>query len=222
MDKQKSKILSDALKGVIPIAVPFAAKFIINMVPDNSKLEDFLKNYKNYWEKVAPTLSTIVMQLTNAPEFVDDIVAELSAEVARAIKEKYSDEDGNLKVSRGSKKEMVRVVSAMALLKKAQFTKLISLINSRDVSIKQRKDILNFEVSPNQDEAIKFVATLSLLTQDQFNDWVALISPILPPKEKTELEKKLSEGWNDFQTDANKFFAKDSLVTRIAKQKGLM
>ena len=213
----KKKIFADALKVAMPIVVPIAAKMIINLVPSGSKVDVVLKKYQDYWGKITPALSTMVLQITNAPEFVDDIIAELSAEVVRTIKERYKDGI----VDKKNEKNIVGGVSlqiSMTSLPVSTFLKLTQLINS--LPEEKRQKVLNFE-SPKEG-ASAFAAMLTNLSSEEFKSWVDLIFPDQKPREETAFEKKTKESLKDFQEDSRRFFQKDSWLTKLAKDKGLM
>jgi hypothetical protein len=218
--KVKKKTTTDAMESILPIVIPYAAKKLINLVPTGSKVEDFFIEYRSHWEKVAPVLATFIRGITNAPDLVDDIVSELSAEVARAIKEKYSDGEHlkDLSAEKGSTKNF-SIAYAMDMMTKSKLVIFTGLLKS--LPEEQRKNVLKYEIG-TKDETKKCVNTLAQLTSDQLKDWADVMVPVKTPKPDSEFEKAAKKGLKNFSSDTRKLFKKDSYFTRIAKQKGLM
>jgi len=217
--KVKKKSPADALKSIMPIVIPYAAKMLINLVPAGSKVEDFFVKYKSYWEKVAPAISMLVLQLTNMPDIADDVMAELSAEIARAIKEKYSDGETFKDVKPEKDSGVFPISFAMASLNKDElsaFTVRLQLLNE-----KQRKKVLALELG-GKDATKEFIKVLIALDETVFKAWVDVIAPVTEPKPDSAFEKAVKEGLNEFTQDSKKYFQKDSYFVRLAKQKGLM
>jgi len=179
--RKKQDALSDVLKSVMPVLVPIAAKLMIDLIPSGSKLEDFLKHYKEYWDKVAPAVSTTVLRLTNMPDIVDDIMAELSAEVARAIKEKYK-EEGEKKSFKA--KDAASVRELIGLLRSEDFAKLIELISTKDDSSINKFFEYTFDLK--QAEAIMVLTTLAQSTQTNFDIWFKSNFPETEAKPQAE------------------------------------
>lgn len=218
--KVKKKGASDALKSIMPIVVPYAAKMLVSLVPEGSKVEDFFVKYKTYWEKVAPAVSTLVLQLTNMPDIADDIVAELSAEVARAIKDKYSDGEHlkDMSSDKGASKRF-SIAYAMDMMTKAKLVTFTNLLKS--LPEEQRKNVLRYEIG-TKEEAQKCANTLTLLTSDQLKDWSDMMVPVKAKKPDSKFEKAVKDGLDEFSDDAKSYFQKDSYFVRLAKSKNLM
>jgi hypothetical protein len=217
---KKKKLVMDSFKAIMPIAVPYAVKMLMNLVPEGSKVEDFFMKYKENWGKVAPAVTTLILQVTNMPEYADDIVAELSAEVARTIKEKYSDGDklkntSSEKAAAGS----FPISFAMTSLTKDELVGFTGLVQS--LPEKQRKKILALEVG-SKDDTKAFIKTLVTMEEVQFKMWADVMSPVEQPKTDTALEKGIKDGWNEFTDDSKSYFQKDSYFVRLAKSRGLM
>lgn len=215
----KGKVFSDAFKLLMPIAVPYAVKQLLALVPPGSKVDDFFAKYKENWSKVSAAVTMMVLQITNMPDLADDFVAELNAEVARVIKEKYSDGE-NLKdinpVKTGSE---FPISAAMTSLTKDELVVFTGLLKA--LSEKQRKKILCMEFS-GKENTKEFIKILVALDEAEFKAWAEVMSPSDKPKTDTELEKNLKDGLNGFKTDAGSFLKRDSWLVRKAKEKGLM
>jgi hypothetical protein len=217
-DKRK-KVISDSFKVLMPIAVPYAVKMLMGLVPDGSKADDFFMKYKEHWGKITPALTALVLQLTNMPEYADEIVAELSAEVARNIKEKYSDGE-SLKNPKAEKVAVTFPISyAMATLPKAELVKFTKLVES--LPEKQRKTILALEVG-SKDDTKEFIKTLVAMNVAQFKAWSDVMAPVAKPKADSDLVKGVKKNLNEFSEDSKNYFQKDSYLVRLAKAKGLM
>lgn len=218
-DPKKKKLVTDAFKAIMPIAVPFAVKKLIALVPEGSKLEDFFINYQEHWGKVAPAMTTLILQITNMPEFADDIVAELSAEVARTIKEKYSDGEKIKNPNAEKAASFFPISFAMTSLDKNDLTVFTGLVQS--LPEKQRKKVLALEFGSKDDTKV-FLKTLVTLEEAQFKAWAEIMAPIVAPKPDSKFEQAVKTGLNEFSDDTKSFFKKDSYFTKLAKQKGLM
>ena len=219
----KTELMDNALKTLVPIIVPYAAKFITKLIPADSKLEDVLKNYKEYWNKVTPLVSLLVLQFTDMPELADDIVAQLSIEVARTIENKYSAEGNKLPIQENHKNR-ISISSAMASASKDDFVKLINLLKS--VSEEQRRKILLYNLE-SEETAKAFISTLSSLEKQQFKDWVKEFFPTNKPKEekkpKEENKSKTNpsaqrKGFADRMRD---YLAEETWLEKFAKKRRL-
>jgi len=219
--KPKKAIWSDSLKAIMPVVVPFAAKAIVNLAPPGGKAEAIMEKYQEYWDKIAPMISTMVLQLTNAPDFVDDIVAELSAEVARAIKEKYKDGDKTesptgIKV--GSKTFNLRM--AMVFAGAGTLTAFTDLLGSIDS--KQQKAVLDIDAG-DKEAAVAFLSGLAVMDEAQFKSWVNIMFPLpapKPPREDSKFEKAVKTSLKEFDSDSDTFFGKKSWLEKLAEDKG--
>jgi len=148
--KRKNKsFLSDSIRQSIPMFAPVAAKMILGLVPKGSKLDDILRDYQQYWTKIIPGISVILMQAFNAPDILDDILAELSSETVEAIKERYNNDQSSPASKRT--KDGVTLGAASLCLKKAKFMAINKLL--ANLSEKQRREIMNLDLGP-QTEAV--------------------------------------------------------------------
>lgn len=216
---KKSKTLSDALVMLMPIAVPYAVKKLFALVPRGSRVDEFFEHYKEHWTAVSTVVGDFILGITNLPDLGDDLVAEFSAEVARTIKERYS-EGEYLKDITSEKNGVIFPVSiAMATLSKAELVKFVKLLNVLPED--QRKKVLALEMGGKEDTK-EYTKTLVSLNEDQFKAWAAIIAPVKKPKVDTEFEKNIKEGVSEFKSDAKNYFQKDSWAVRLAKRKGLM
>ncbi len=216
-NRPKKKIWADGLKIAMPIIVPIVVKKLVAMIPAGTKVDTFFSNYKEQWLKVAPIATGLILQLTNMPDFADDMVAELGAEVARVIKEKYS--DGNdFKEDSGAAKEKTPVytlTNAMVLADKDQLLAFSILLNS--ISEEQRKRVLSFNAS-NKDDAKNLLVILAGYSETEFKIWAEVIAPTKAPHVDTEFEKNVKESLNSFKDDANSFFEKKTWLQKQAEK----
>lgn len=215
----KGKSLSDALVMLMPIVVPYAVKKLFALVPPGSKVDEFFEHYKEHWGTISTAVGTLILQITNMPDLADDLVAELSAEVARVIKEKYSDGEhlksiAPLTATNGC--PLSAVMSSLTLANLNKFTQLLNLLPEE-----QGKRIRAYS-SDSKDEARSLIKLLVRMTDDQFKAWADVMEPAKKPRVDSEFEKAFKAGLNEFQTDAKAFLQKDSYFVRMAKSKGLM
>lgn len=213
-DIKRSSFFDNALKSVIPIIVPAIAKRIIDLIPPDSTLEDVLRDYNNYWNKVAPVVSLMVLQLTNLPELAEDMVVQLNAEVAKEIKLKYVSNNFGFKNLLAEKKDF-SIYLSMTALDKTDFVQFMKLLQS--VSEHQRQAISSISFD-SKDEAKNLLSNLIILEEEQFKAWAEIISPTEKPRVKTEFEKNAENGLKNFVTDMNTFFAKETWFERKARE----
>lgn len=213
--KTKSKLASDALKISMPVVVPIAVEFIINKIPVGSKLDDVIRDYDKYWEKVVPLVSGLVLQLTNMPEFVDEIVAEVGAEVVRALKKRNSEESSTSEVKKSVKENFFSISYVMATAKTKDMIKFQELLKS--ISEKQKKSVLGYGLNEKEDVKILFHNFISM-TETQFKDWVEIMFPAEKPREKPEFEKKAEESLKKFGEDSNSFFSKETWLEKSLRE----
>lgn len=196
-DPKKSQkqptVTADIIKSLMPVVVPFAVNFIVEMIPEGTKIDDIMKDFNKYWQKVAVAIPPIIMQFTNLTDIGDDIVAEFSAEVSRALKERYSGEGGSkTKDPVAAKVTVATVRDIIGILPTADFNKLMALIINKDkTSINQ---FLDYSFGLKQAEAISVLTNLAQAEQDKFDVWFDSCFPKVEPKQPKkplELDKKL-------------------------------
>lgn len=215
----KGKSLSDVLVMFMPIAVPYTVKRLFALVPPGSRVDEFFEHYKEHWGAISTAVGAFILQITDMPDLVDDFVAELSAEVARVIKERYSDGEylksiAPLTAVNGC--PLSSVMSSLTLANLNKFTQLLNLLPEE-----QRKRIRAYS-SDSKDEARSLIKLLVRMTDDQFKAWAEVMEPAKKPRVDSEFEKAIKTGLNEFQTDAKTYLKKDSYFVRMAKAKGLM
>lgn len=221
MEKKKKTLIEDFLGEAVPVVIPTIAEKLLEFVPEGSKVDDFLRNYHKYWGKAFGAINMIVKHFTNAPEIVDSVLSELSAETARVILKRYS-ADGvithpnkNAGIS-----ESYSFVNLMAYLSS---TNLIAMNEKLALLPTSQKNIcLRYVVVARLEVAKKFVANLSRLTNDQFIAWAGIACPEPKPREKTALEKGVGQGWTDFTKDLEAAATKGGFFSNLAKKKGLI
>jgi hypothetical protein len=217
--KGKENPLQNAFKLLMPIAVPYAVKQLLALVPPGSKVDDFFAKYKENWGKVSAAVTMLVLQITKMPDLADDLVTELSAEVARVIKEKYSDGENLIDINPEKTGKEFSLSAAMPSLTKNKLVIFTGLLQA--LPEKQRKKILAMDFG-GKELTKEFIKTLVTLDEPQFKAWAEVMSPADKPHVDTEFEKNIKEGLNEFKSDAKSYFQKDSWAVRLAKSKGLM
>lgn len=217
--KGKENTTQNAFKLLMPIAVPYAVKRLLALVPPGSKVDDFFEKYKENWGKVSAAVTMLVLQITKMPDLADDLVAELGAEVARVIKEKYSDGENLTSMNPVKTGNEFPLSFAIPSLDKDELVIFTGLLQA--LPEKQRKKILAMEFG-GRESTKDFAKILVTLDEPQFKAWAEAISPADKPHVDSEFEKNIKEGFNEFKSDAKNYFQKDSWAVRRAKAKGLM
>jgi hypothetical protein len=216
--KRKNKsFLSDSIRQSIPMFAPVAAKMILGLVPKGSKLDDILRDYQQYWTKIIPGISVVLMQAFNAPDILDDILTELSSETVEAIKERYNNDQSSPASKRT--KDGVTLGSASLCLKKAKFMAINKLLSN--LPEKQRREIVDLDLGP-QTEAVAKVSMLSLLDEVNFKLWADVYCPEKKPRKETSFEKEVKSRFKDFKSDVSALPANAGFFARWANRKGLM
>lgn len=215
--KKTRSFAADTARTAVPILVPMAVKAVFNFIPAGSKLDQILENYQTYWMKALPALNLIILRMFNAPDMVDDILSELSAEVVEAIKERYKDGDGAQKQADKGSDTTYRISEAIALLSAADFaalnTKIISLSKER------RRLCLRYTFKAKDEKAAKkFLSLLAKLSDPQFTAWADLM---FPEREESEFEKGLKKSLEEFKDDVSAATGKDGPLTKWAKKLGV-
>lgn len=225
----KEALFKNGMISLIPSLVPAIAKKIVSMVPENSKVEDVLKNYKNYWEKIAPGVSMLALSVIGNSELSALFVAELNAEVARAIRERYSDKNGvviknfNHRQSEDCQKFTMTIAEATTYLKGVELAKFYQLLNSSKIDVEQKRNILNFPINQDHKASLAFVETLTSLTEDDFILITNNLINFSNQKSNTKAENKQKQKKAVNKKSKSKgFFNRESYFVRLAKEKGLM
>lgn len=225
----KEALFKNGMTSLIPSLVPAIAKKIISMVPENTKAEDVLKNYKDYWEKIAPGISMLALSVIGTSELSSSFIAELNAEVARAIRERYSDGKGIVikGFARGQnqaqQKFTTTIAEATTYLKGSELAKFYKLLNSDKIDTEQKKNILDFPINKDRKASLAFVETLASLSEDDFILITTNLINFGSQKSNNKAENKQSQKKTRTKKSKNKgFFAKESWFVRRAKEKGLM
>lgn len=217
--KGKENTSQNAFKLLMPIAVPYAVKQLLALVPPGSKVDDFFAKYKENWGKVSAAVTMLVLQVTKMPDLADDFVTELSAEVARVIREKYTDGENLKDITPAKTGNEFPISAAMTSLTKDELVDFTGLLQA--LPEKQRKKILALDLG-GKESTKEFIKILVTLNEAQFKSWAEVMSPAEKPKVETEFEKNARIGLNEFKDDARSYFQKDSWFVRRAKSKGLM
>jgi len=214
--KKGPSITSDAIKAALPEAVKFGVETFLKLIPANSKLEDVLKKYKNYWPALAPLISLTIERITNLSDIGDDILSGVNSEIARQLKEKYSDDEDINPVKTGKEFPLSSAMTSLTKDELVMFTGLLQALPE-----KQRKKLLAMEFG-GKESAKEFIKILAALDEEQFKAWAEVMSPVDKPRVDSKFETDVKEGLNQFKDDAKDFFKKDSWVTSLAKKRGLM
>jgi hypothetical protein len=227
MEKKNKSFGQDAIKMIVPKVTPLGVKLVFSFIPPGSTADQFIAKYKEYFTAAVPALTFLILQFTSAHEIVDDILAEVSAEVLRELKIRYK--DGVPKPSKSSEEKVegyMRMDDLMTRLDKKSFTKLNKLVSG--LTKNQQKDFLSYSVpltnlfSIPEFLGVQFAQRLSELTVAQFTLWVNIAFPEKPPREKTAFEKEVQKGWAEFKADASEGLGKGGFFTNLAKNKGLI
>ena len=199
---KKPTAVADLIKSFMPIVVPYGVKMIMDMIPEGSKIDDVMKNYHKYWEKIAPAISALIMQLTNLSDIADDIIAEVNAEISRALKERYKKGSGEEKSNAAKAEPPVRDIIGM--LSPDDFNKLITRISGKDKSSIDK--FLNYSFGLKQAEAVKVLTNLAQADQNQFDVWFNGCFPKTEPKVPQppfELSKKIADAYRRIANNEN-------------------
>ncbi|MCX6797991.1 MAG: hypothetical protein NTX66_02115 [Candidatus Falkowbacteria bacterium] len=224
--KGSPSIISDITKVAFPILVPMGVKFIMGLVPKGSTIDQIMEKYHEYWEKISPALTFMVLRFTDNKDIVDDILSELSAEVSKALKERFgkdglsTGQDGTS--SAGIPMEKVIVIASMLDDNdRKNFFKLLAEISDED----QRRRFSNLLLPLKEGKEI--LTGWSKLTKEEFLMMVESLVPLKKPRVPTEFEKNLKKfaedtlktaGGNlkDFKSDMENVMAKETPINRLA------
>lgn len=220
-ENKKKSFFQDALGQLVPIFVPWAIDQLLAIVPDGTKVDDFLKNNNKNWGKITNTLAMLIKRFTNAPDIVDDIINEVTAESNSAILKKYG-ADGTIKGSSSKQKNHTskRVEDLVALLPSKELIQFNSNLSS--ISAEQRQIIKEFKILDVEPEATQFIINLAHMSIDQFKLWADLYCP-LSAKRKSKFEISLEEAWGEFQADMKDTnIGKNGFFAKMARKKKLM
>lgn len=199
---KKPTAVKDLIKSFMPIIVPYGVKLIMDMIPEGSKVDDVMRDYHKYWEKIAGTVSTMIMQVTDLSDIADDIIAEVSAEISRALKERYKKESGEDKP--GTIKAEPPVRDIIGMLSLDDFNKLIARISGKDKSCMDK--FFNYSFGLKQTEAVKVLTNLAQTDQDRFDVWFDGCFPKTEPKTPQpplELTKKIVDAYKRIANNEN-------------------
>jgi hypothetical protein len=231
-DKKNKSFGQDMVKMIVPKIVPTAVKIVFSFIPPGSTVDQFVAKYQDYFANAIPAITFLILQFTKAHEVVDDVLAELSAEVLRELKTRYKNgipkSVSVQKKGSGEKKEgYVQMDDLMTRLSQENFVKLNELISG--LTKNQQKDFLKYSVKLNDNVfplpeflGIQFAERLSLLTPAQFTMWADIAFPEKPPRKETAFEKEVQQGWNEFTEDAKSKMGRGGFFANLAKKKGLM
>lgn len=221
-EKRENKtFLEDAMNQAVPIIVPMVVEMLIKAIPEGTRVDDFLRNYHQHWRKIANAVSMMVKTFTNAPDVVDNIIEEVSAESTKLIVERYG-ADGIIEKG----KKSVKTGNGYRFLDLKIYLNADDdhLLNSNLLLLEEsrRKKFLEYEVFVPLETAKTYLIMLARLESGRFVSWSAIHLPVTKPKEKSELEKGLEKGWKEFTEDVKKDNGKDGFFTRFAKKKGII
>ncbi len=213
--KGKENTFQNAFKLLMPIAVPYAVKQILALVPPGSKVDDFFLKYRENWGKVSAAVTMLVLQVTKMPDLADDLVTELSAEVARVIREKYSDGENLTGINPVKTGQEFPLSAAMTSLTKDELVVFTGLLQA--LSEKQRKKVLAMDFG-GKGSTEEFIKTLVTLDEPQFKAWAEVMSPADKPHVDSEFEKNVKESFTQFKGDATTFFGKETWLERKLRE----
>lgn len=217
-DKRPESVVRNALKVAMPLVVPWIVKEVISLIPENSKWDDILKVVHEKWEKFLPAISGIVLQITKNPEWVDDVISELNAEVIRALKERYTGEKKPSAKSATKTADNESVLMIASTLAEAEMKKFFELAFGLSDE-KQKVDFLNLLIPVKTGKAV--VSSWAKMESAQFQIIVSTLVPISEPpkpKEPSKIEKQIKQGLTEFQEDADTFLGKKTWLEQLAEQ----
>lgn len=216
---KKKNILGDLLGQAVPTVIPWIVEKIIDIVPEGTKVDDFLRDYHKYWGRVVNTAAMLIKTVTNAPEIVDAAISELSAESTKAIIARYGP-DGVIKKTNQSNLESYSLAELSAYLQ------LDGLLRFNAVLAKllkaQQKKVLCYQVVAPKEVAKTFINNLAQMKTGQFLLWANLNCPLPEPREESELEAQIKSGWNDFTKEVEAASKHGGFFANLAKRKGLI
>jgi len=232
-EKNNKSFGQDLVKMIVPKVTPLGVKLVFSFIPPGSTVDQFVAKYQEYFATAVPALTFAILQFTKAHEVVDDILAEVSAEILRELKIRYKEG-----IPKPSKKESgkssedkvgqgyMQMENIMTRLDKKSFTKLNKLVSG--LTKNQQKAFLSYSVpltnlfSIPEFLGVQFAQRLSELTAPQFTLWANIAFPEKPPREKTAFEKEVQKGWAEFREDMETGMGKGGFFTNLARKKGLL
>lgn len=217
----KKSVLYDLFGQLTPKIIPQVVNKLVDSIPDGTRVDDFLKNYHQYWGPVADGLSMTIKHLTNLPEVFDHAMAELSAESTKAIVARYG--PGGV-IYKDEKAKATTEVYTLATLSSYLSAPNLDRFNENLLILNQdqRQKVLNFKVGSPIIVAKEFINNLAQFDPRQFKVWADLYCPQTEPREKSTIEKGLEKGWNEFVVDAQKTADRGGFFSQLAKRKGLI
>lgn len=219
IDPKPESLWRNGLKVAMPLFVPWILKNVSALVPEGSRVDKYLEVFHEWWEKNLPWISTSILQITKMPEWLDDIVAELQAEIIRTLKERYGKDGKDVATKSAAKspenETVLIIASTLAADKFNKFWELVASLDNED----QKADFLNYSISLKTGKSV--VSNWLKLGAPQFQMIVNTLVPVPKPKtprEPSKLEKEAKKGLDEFKEDSIKFFKKKSWLVRLAEE----
>jgi len=213
-NKSRQSISGDLFEVLLVSQAPRLAKMLVDSIPDLT-YERYIKDHKSIWNVAFPATSLAILRKYEGSELGKTFMVQMSAAINRAI----NDRAGNINLSLGegqSNKTAIYPLSfAMLSLDKDSILSLTKLIST--LSEHQKRAMMAIELG-NQESAEKVLNTLISFDQEQFKAWADLMVPDEKPREKTEIEKKLSSDFDEFIGDAESYFKKETWLDRMARK----
>lgn len=208
-------IINDMAKVAYPILVPLGVDMIMGLVPKGSTADQVIEKYHEYWEKVSPALTFMILRFTNNKDIVDDVLTELSAEINKALKSRFGvDQSQGGKVSTPSvpMEKMEKVIIATTRMEPVSqanfFNLLIGIVDEH-----QRNRFSNYLL-----EKETSVNTLTVWSQYSQAGFQKIVDMLTPPHVESELTKQVKKGLKDFGSDAGSFLRKKSPLELYAEK----
>ena len=207
----------DLFEVLLVSQAPRLAKMLVDSIPDLT-YERYIKDQKSIWNVAFPATSLAILRKYEGSELGKTFMVQMSAAINNAINERSGKTNLSLGEGQSNMTAIYPLSFAMLSLDKGSILILTKLIST--LSEHQKRAMMAIELG-DQEKAEKILKTLISFDQEQFKSWADLMVPDLKPREKTEIEKKLSSGWDEFVTDAENYFKKETWLDRLAKSKGL-
>lgn len=193
---------------------PRLAKMLVDLIPDLT-YERYIKDYKSIWNVAFPATSLAILRKYEGSELGKTFMVQMSAAINRAINDRAGNTNLSLGEGQSNKTAIYPLSFAMLSLDKDSILSLTKLIST--LSEHQKRAMMSIELG-GQEKAGKILNTLISFDQEQFKSWADLMVPEEKPREKTEIEKKLSSGWDEFVADANSYFQKETWFERKLRE----
>lgn len=219
IDPKSESVWRNGLKIAMPMVVPWILKIVSSLVPEGSRIDKYLEVFHETWIKFLPFISALVLQITKMPEWVDDIVAELQAEVIRTLKERYGKDGKDVATKSAAKTaENETVLIIASTLEEGEFKKFWKLVASLD-NEDQRINFLNYLISVKTGNTV--LANWAKMGNTQFQILVNSLVPIPKqkvPREPSKLEKEVKKSFNEFKEDGEAFLKKKSWLQKWSEE----